>query len=108
MKLIKNRPFKATVTVNCPGDEQPDDNSFTGHFVTLSLEEIKALPLGTTDREDAYLNRVFTGWEGLIDSNDAPFEVTPENRTALLNEVAVRHAIIQAYAEELMGLRRGN
>ena len=51
---------------------------------------------------------MFKGWEGLIDSEDAPFDVTPENRTALLSDMAVRRAIIETFQNEMMGLRRGN
>ena len=82
MKIIKNRPFKATVKVAYPGDAYSADDSFVGHFVALDREALKGLQgaLLTDEGQDAYLDQIFTGWEGLVDSTDAPFEVTPENR----------------------------
>ena len=107
MKIVKNRPFKATVKVVYPGDAAADD-SFVGHFVALPRDVLKELKLGTVEGEDEYIDQMFTGWEGLIDSTDAPFEVNAENRVALLSEMAVRRAIMDTYAQELAGLRRGN
>jgi hypothetical protein len=108
MKIIKNRPFNAIVKVVYPGDAADAENSFTGHFVALDLETMKELKLGTVEAEDAYMDQMFTGWDGLVDSTDAPFEVTPENRAALLSDLAVRRAIMDTYAKEMSGLRRGN
>lgn len=110
MKIIKNRPFKATVKVAYPGDAYSADDSFVGHFVALDREALKGLQgaLLTDEGQDAYLDQIFTGWEGLVDSTDAPFEVTPENRKGLLSDLPVRQAIMRSYAEEIMGLRRGN
>lgn len=108
MKIIKNRPFKATVKVVYPGDADGAENSFTGHFVALDMEAMKELKVGTVEAEDAYMDQMFKGWDGLVDSTDAPFEVTPENRAALLSDLAVRRAVMDTYAREMAGLRRGN
>lgn len=108
MKLIKNRPFKATVKVVYPGDAGGASDSFVGHFITLSRDELKEVKFGTVEGEDAYIDQMFVGWEGLVDSTDTPFEVTRENRAALLSDMAVRRAIMETYAAELAGLRRGN
>ncbi|GLS86682.1 hypothetical protein GCM10010873_16560 [Cypionkella aquatica] len=107
MKIVKNRPFKATVKVVYPGDDAGSD-SFVGHFVALDRNALKELKLGTIEAEDAYIDMIFKGWEGLVDSEDAPFGVTPENRAALLSDMAIRQAIIATYTTELAGLRRGN
>lgn len=107
MKIIKNRPFKATIKVVYPGDDVADE-SFVGHFVALSRDVLKELKLGTVEGEDEYIDKMFTGWEGLVDSSDAPFEVNADNRAALLSDMAVRRAIMDTYAQELAGLRRGN
>lgn len=107
MKIVKNRPFKATVKVVYPGDAAADD-SFVGHFVTLDRDVLKEMKLGTVEGEDAYIDKMFTGWEGLVDSTDAPFEVNAENRAALLSDMAVRRAVMATYREEMAGLRRKN
>ena len=107
MKIVKNRPFKATVKVFYPGDAAADD-SFVGHFVALDRNALKELKLGTVEGEDEYIDMMFKGWEGLMDSDNSPFDVTPENRAALLSDMAVRRAIMATYAQELAGLRRGN
>ena len=108
MKIIKNRPFKATVKVVYPGNDAPADDSFVGHFVALDRGALKQLKLGTIEGEDEYIAMMFLGWDGLVDSADAPFEVNAENRAALLSDMAVRRAIMDTYAQELAGLRRGN
>ncbi|MDB5658312.1 MAG: hypothetical protein JWS10_927 [Cypionkella sp.] len=108
MKIVKNRPFKATVKVVYPGDDATADSSFIGHFLTLNREALQGIVLGTTEAEDEYMAKMFTGWEGLVDSDDAPFDINPENREALLGDMAVRRAVMATYREEMAGLRRGN
>jgi hypothetical protein len=108
MKIVKNRPFKATVKVVYPGDDAPADDSFVGHFVALDREALKQLKLGTVEGEDEYIDMMFKGWDGLVDSDNSAFDVTPENRAALLSDMAMRQAIMETYRQELAGLRRGN
>jgi hypothetical protein len=108
MKFIKNRPFKATVKVVYPGIEVTADNSFVGHFIAFDRDTLKGMALGTPELEDAYLDKVFMGWEGLVNSDDAPFDVNPENRIALLGDMAVRAALFNTFVQELAGQRRGN
>lgn len=108
MKIVKNRPFKATVKVVYPGVDAAADDNFKGHFIALDRKELAQTVLGTVEAEDAFIDKMFTGWEGLVDSTDAPFEVSVENREALLSDLAVRRAIIETFREEMTGLRRGN
>jgi|GEM_PF-1294879 len=113
MKFIKNRPFKARVKVEFPSAD-PDASEvaeFTGHFVSLPMDELAALPLDTVDQQESYLRRVFVGWDGMTDDTegkDAPFAFSEENRNLLIRDFHIRRAVMDVYAASLSGMKRGN
>lgn len=111
MKLIKNRPFTAKVVALYPDVEGGVEQSFTAHFITLPINDLKQFQLNTVEEQDAFLDRVFVGWSGLTDDRDGvevTLEVNATNRALLLNDLFLRRAVLDAYNMALMGVRRGN
>lgn len=113
MKFIKNRPFKARVKVEFPAanGEGIDAQEFTGHFVSLPIDEVEQMDYATNEGQEDYLRRILVGWEGLTDDTDgkdAPMLFSPENHTLLIRDSRVRAAVINAYVEKVHGAKRGN
>lgn len=113
MKFIKNRPFKTRVKVEFPSadGEGIDTQEFTGHFVSLPMDEIAALDIGTTEGQDSYLRRILVGWDGLTDDTDGkdvPFAFSAENHAFLIRDFLIRSAVMSTYLAALSGAKRGN
>lgn len=111
MKLIKNRPFTAKITVDYPAVEGGVEQSFTGHFIALPMKELEKFNIGTVEDQDTFLERVFVGWSGLLDDRDGegvPLEFSAEARAMLLDDLFLRRAVLETYSQTLAGVRRGN
>jgi hypothetical protein len=114
MKIVKNRLFKMRVKAHLPDEtgEGTEEHSFVGHFTALNSDELSEHRLATLADQEAFLSRVFAGWEGLTDGRDGEedsvFAVTDANREFLIKDVFVRPALIQAYQLGLSGAKRGN
>lgn len=112
MKIVKNRQFKAKVTVDFPADDGAvETQSFTARFRALSVPEIAEHKLLDTAGQDAFLKAVLMGWEGLTDDRDGeevPLVFSPEAMTMVLSDLFVRRAVIDTYQAQLMGAKRGN
>jgi hypothetical protein len=113
MKLLKTRPFAALVKVPFPGPtpDSIDEQTFTGQFIALPTSELKEFKLATEDEKRAFLHRVFTGWSGILDdeeAEDVPLEVTAANRERLLGDLFVLQAVLATYVQSMAGAKRGN
>lgn len=112
MKIVKNRQFKAKVTVNFPSDEGAvESQSFMALFRALSVPELAEHHLLDAAGQDAFLADVLIGWDRLTDDRDGedvPLIFSPEARTMILTDVFVRRAVIDTYQAQLMGAKRGN
>jgi len=112
MKIVKNRQFKAKVSVDFPTDEDTvETQSFTALFRALSVPELAEHHLLDAAGQDAFLADVLIGWEGLTDDRDGeevPLVFSPEAMTMVLSDLFVRRAVIDTYQAQLMGAKRGN
>lgn len=110
MKIVKNRTFKAKVTVEFPAEEGTEVQSFMGHFKALSMPELISLVEGKEDPAETF-PKFLVGWDGLTDDRegkDEPFLFSQENLLILAADVFVARAIHQAYVAAVSGAKRGN
>ena len=111
MKIVRDRTFRTKVTVTVPDGDTVQSSSFTAHFRALSTDDLAEHRLGTIEEQDAYLAAFLVGWEGLIDDLDGvekPFEFSEANRRQLISDVFVRRALLDAYAQAMVGAKLGN
>lgn len=110
MKIVKDRTFKAKVTVEFPAEDGSEIQSFTGHFKALSMPELISLIEGKEDPSETF-PKFLIGWDGLTDDRegkDDPFPFSLENVQLLAGDVFVARAIQQAYVAAISGAKRGN
>lgn len=113
MKIVKNRPFRRTVDVKFPAadGQGTEEQSFMGHFIALTTDEAAEYQLHNAAAREAFLTRVFLGFEGIEDDmepGDVPWPNTPENVAALIKDPFVQPALVQAYIAALAGVARKN
>lgn len=111
-KFVTHPTFTAEVKVKVPGLAEPQ--VFTGHFMALPQSETEALQgaavpaarVAENNRE--WLNRIFVGWEGIVDDADRPILFSAETRAELLEAPYVRAAVAITYLTEVSGAARKN
>lgn len=111
-KFVSRPHFSAPVRVLVPGVAEPQQ--FTGHFVAMTQSETEALQGASVPRERMaeanreWLERIFVGWEGVVDDADRPIQFSAETRAQLLDAPFVRQAVTLAYLTEVSGAARKN
>lgn len=111
MKIVKDRTFRAKVTVAIPDADQNLTSNFNVTFKALSRSELTAFKVDTFEAQDDFLRAVIVGWDGVTedrDGRDEPMPFTTENLNMLLDDPLIQPALLNAWGKALADARRGN
>ncbi len=86
--IEKPRPWPVAFTVGGDGFE------FTARFIYKPKAEVDEL---AAQGDQAFLDGVLAGWEGIDDESGEPLPDTAENRARLFGYPAIRKALIKGY-----------
>jgi len=104
-RMVSNdAPIKWPVTIHTPVDGGESVKSeITAHFMLLPLSEAADL-VG----DQAFLESILVGWDGVQDEAGNPLPFTAENRDRLCEISYVKSGILAAYFECSSGAARKN
>lgn len=102
LKLVKRNKLLVTVT-GSQNDEQgkPVPFDFKLHCVRLTQEEIDEALADKKESVTAFVKRVATGWEGVVDEGKEPLPFTEENFASVLSEAGMPAVCFQCYLKEV-------
>ena len=100
--LKKTASYKWEVKVEVPVDgNQFESQTFEAVFKKISRSAFNNL----VDRgDDALVDEILLGWEGVNDENGKPVPFTEKNKKQMADDPYVLRALIQAYADSVTGV----
>ena len=100
--LKKTASYKWEVKVEVPVDgNQFESQTFEAVFKKISRSAFNNL----VDRgDDALVDELLLGWEGVNDENGKPVPFTEKNKKQMADDPYVLRALIQAYADSVTGV----
>ena len=105
-RLEESREFDWPVSVALPdgatedGSPRRTEARFVARFRAVSLDELRGRQADALLMDDVLLS-----WRDVLDADDTPLAVTPENKRRLLVDPAVLAALAAAYTDALFGGR---
>jgi len=107
-KLSVSPSYTARVTVDLPGGGSA---SFDAKFRRLSQTDLDAMMkrVQSEDIDDeAIVDAVLLGWDGVEDADGTPLPFTEENKARVLDVVPVRGTVVRAFFESLAKAKAKN
>ena len=104
--LKKTASYKWEVKVETPVDgNRFESQTFEAVFRKISRSAFNAL---VDKGDDALLDGILEGWDGINDEAGKPVAFTEKNKKELCDDPYVMKALIQAYADSVTGAQAKN
>jgi len=102
LKLVKRNKLLVPVVGKMKDEEGKDvPFKFTLHCIRLTQEEIDDAIADKKESVAAFMRRVTTGWDAVLDEAGAALDFSAENFDAVLSEAGMPAVCFQFYMKEV-------
>jgi len=102
LKLVKRNKLLVPVIGSMKDEDgKPVSFKFTLHCTRLTQEEIDEAIADKKESVAAFIRRVTTGWDAVLDEAGAALDFTGENLDAVLSEAGMPAVCFQHYMKEV-------